>query len=730
MSQMHRRSQRISRRTALRVTLAAGVAATFGLAAGADGRVTSAARSAVAAVLGKQAGPTPRILLPDDFTAIRAKIDGQAWARDVFGSLKRFADGLVAGAPPIPETGGGWFHAGGEGYEITRVHNRLAEGVRALGIVYRLTDDMAYVQAARSILLGYATRYPGYEPHDQYGRTGPKAYHPGKATSQGLDEGIWLAALAFGYDLVQEGIAAEDRQTIASGLLRPAADLLTAYNVGRQNHQTYYNLGIGLTGFALAEPRYVEHAILKPDSGLVYQLSPGASYTADGFWYEGSVHYHYYALEGILGLAEAAQRNGYDPYGLPLLRAAFEFPLAYADAEGRLPAFNDGPPASLFESWRGRQYEIAYARYGDPRYGALVARAGRSNSYHSLVYGVAELPAPSELTTGSGPSTILADRTIPVLRAGEGSRRLQLAINAMPYVGSHSQPAQLEIDLSAGPNRVVPAPASIKYADPLHAGWYRQTISHSTVIVEGKSQGRGGPTEIVAFQAGTLAQVSRVRSGSAYPGTLLDRICVLLDVGLLDLFLVTGGQEATLDWALHHAGDLAVELPTQARRAPPLPGYQELEDVFDGRTDAPWRARWTLADGSQSALWVGAAPGTTVIAGRGYIGGPDQNNDPTMVSALIVRRQAASTAFLSALLEGGDGSETVTIRPATRGGTAVGAEQAVGLTIATATATYAVWLAAGPESYQIDGRQMVGGQVLVERTDTDGMTRTESAALG
>jgi len=37
------------------------------------------------------------------------------------------------------------------------------------------------------------------------------------------------------------------------------------------------------------------------------------------------------------------------------------------------------------------------------------------------------------------------------------------------------------MELTAGPHRLVPAPASIKYADPLHAGWYRQTVSHSTV---------------------------------------------------------------------------------------------------------------------------------------------------------------------------------------------------------------------------------------------------------
>jgi hypothetical protein len=675
-----------------------------------------------------QSGAGPRILQASDFAAIRAKIDGQSWARDSFNALKRAADGLVKSRPPIPDQGGGWFHAGGEGYEISRVHNRLAEGARTLGLVYRLTDDPTYAQAAGEILTGYAGTYQGYEAHDQYGRTGPKAYHPGKALSQGLDEGIWLGWLAYGYDLAREALPAADREAIGSGLLRPAADLLTAYNVGRGNHQSYFNLGIGLAGFALDEPRYVEHAILKPDSGLLYQLGPGGSFTSDGFWYEGSAHYHFYALEGVLGLAEAAQRNGFEPYALPSLRAAFDFPLAYADAQGRLPAFNDGPPAALSDAWRARMYEIGFARFGDPRYAELLAKAGRGSSIHGLVYGVPILPRTEPYLPGQDGSTLLADRTLPVLRAGLGANRLQVSVNGMAYVGAHTQPSQLEMELTSGPNRLVPAPASIKYADPLHALWYRQTVSHSTVVVGGKSQERGQPTEVVAFHAGALFQATRLRTTSAYPGAVLDRTVLLTEAGLVDLFLVRAPAATTLDWVLHHAGVLTTELAMLPRRAPPLPGYQELEDVSEGRTDAHWRAHWSLPDGSQSSLWLAGEPGTAVIAGLGRIGAPDQSNAPDAVSATIVRREAAATTFVAVLLPGDDGTATITTMPALRDGAPVTADEAVGFQIRLPGATYDVMLALGASAYEVGGRQVAGGQIVVTRTDGNGV-QSEGVAL-
>jgi len=535
--------------------------------------------------------------------------------------------------------------------------------------------------------------------------------------------------MAFGCDLIRDALMDAERATIASGLMRPAAELLMGYNVGRQNHQTYYNLGIGLAGFAIDEPRYIEHAIVKPDSGLLFQLGPGASYTTDGFWYEGSVHYHFYALEGIIGLAEAAQRNGYEPYAMPSLRGAFDFPLAYADAAGNLPAFNDGPPASLYEPWRARMYEIGYTRYADPRYAALLAKVGRGSSIHGLVYGVPVLPETDPFAPGQTASVLLADRTVPVLRAGTGDRRLQLAVNGMSYVGAHTQPSQLEIELSTGATRLVPAPASIKYADPLHAGWYRQTVSHSTVVVNGKSQERGRPVDLGTFYAGALFQVARLRTTSAYPGALLDRTSILLDVGMIDVFTVRAAPDSTIDWVLHHAGHLTAELASLPRRAPPLPGYQELDDVQEGRTDADWRARWLLPDGSTSSLWLAGAPGTVVISGLGHIGGADQNNAPDPVSAVIVRREAEATAFVAALLPGDDGTASVTLLPATRADTAVPASVAVGLQIVTTRGTYEVLVLPDAAPSDIGGREVAGGQIVVTFTDSAGSTQTEQTPL-
>src|SRR5262245_55466980 len=67
-----------------------------------------------------QPGRGPRFLLATDLDEIRGRLTAQPWAREAFAELKRTADGLTRALPPVPEQGGGWFHAGGEAYEVTR----------------------------------------------------------------------------------------------------------------------------------------------------------------------------------------------------------------------------------------------------------------------------------------------------------------------------------------------------------------------------------------------------------------------------------------------------------------------------------------------------------------------------------------------------------------------------------------------------------------------------------
>jgi hypothetical protein len=115
------------------------------------------------------------------------------------------------------------------------------------------------------------------------GRAGAKASAGGRATAQGINEAAWSFPGVVA-DLIYDTLTPAERERIEKNVLRRAAELLMVNNEGRHNHQSWYNSGIGVIGFVLAEPEYVDHALNKGGSGFYYQMKN--SVTADGMWHE------------------------------------------------------------------------------------------------------------------------------------------------------------------------------------------------------------------------------------------------------------------------------------------------------------------------------------------------------------------------------------------------------------------------------------------------------------
>ena len=103
---------------------------------------------------------------------------------------------------------------------IGQQHQRIANAARDLGLAYQFTGESKYARQAAAILLDYAGKYASYPRHTT---TGKDAVGGGKVLAQTLDESVWLIPLAWGYDLVWDRLAPEERSRIETGVLPPAA---------------------------------------------------------------------------------------------------------------------------------------------------------------------------------------------------------------------------------------------------------------------------------------------------------------------------------------------------------------------------------------------------------------------------------------------------------------------------------------------------------------------------
>ena len=551
-----------------------------------------------------------------------------------------------------PAKGGGFYHDPNSDYQTTAEHYRCSQGARDLALLRWILGDEVYVEPARAILLAYARTYTTFAVHDKEGRTSGRLSAPGRATAQAINEAKWLIPLAWAYDLLYDRFDPEEREAIERGVFHPAARLIMANDEGRHNHQSWYNAGVGVVGFLLGEQEYVDYALHKPGSGFHAQME--ASLTPDGFWYEGSGHYHFFALESLLYLAEAAAYSGVWLYG-ERVHAMFRFPLRFADPQHRMPRINDGREVDLTQPDRLALYEIGYRRYGDPEFAALLAR-GERKSLWFLLFGE---------EAGAGGAAAAGDADFPpgdareagealpcglvVLRQGKGDGASYAVLNLMPHAGGHSHPDKLGLVYYAAGRTMAPDSGSIRYRDPLHLKWFKHTIAHNTVTVDLRPQSPAPAAELLGFVHTPYVTMARARTAGAYPGVIGERTLVMTGTYLLDIFRVTSGEFHWWDWAYRNVGRLAPPDGSAGGAAggARVPGYDDIQLISALETGEAWSCRWEIEGGPGVLLQMAPGHGTTVYFGRAPIASSTVHDavDERPVDMVVVRRRSNGTIF-------------------------------------------------------------------------------------
>lgn len=511
--------------------------------------------------------------------------------------------------------------------------------------MYQFTGDTAYAEKAKEIMLAYTETYATYEITDSKGRVGDAADAGGRATSQAINEARWIIPLAWSYDLIFDQMSEAERTTIEDKLLRPAAELIMLNNEGRHNHQTWYNSGVGVVGFVLGDAEYIWYSLLKDDSSLNYQLDK--SVTDDGMWYEGSMHYQFYVLRAFQPLMEATHHAGFDVYDNPQYKALFDFMVTYADPNLEMPTINDGRVVNLTDSDRVTYYELAYRRLGDPRYVPIIEQSDRTD-LNALLYGVGEL---GESAEPEWETELYTDSDLAVLRSGTADDGIQATVNFMGYQGGHSHADQMGLVLYGNGEELSPDTGSIKYRLPEQEGYFKSSVAHNVLVVDGTSQARALGATMTKFISENSVQMIQTRSSDLYEGVTLQRTVLMNDDYLIDLFNATSAEPHTYDWVYRNRGSLS----TTSDGFSPLDalagehGYEYLTGLESAQIDGDLQADWSVsADANVRATLLGA-PGTTYVTARGPIAarvGDEIAGQP--IPLVISRREGvASTQFAS-----------------------------------------------------------------------------------
>ena len=158
----------------------------------------------------------------NDLTRARQRAKENSWSAEILAAMRTRVDIWLAHPADVPTLAGGWVHdyacpehwcaltfdpaspfvhrcphgetRTGEKLDAAwRVleHRRIANAARDLALIFALTDEHTYANAACEILMQYAHLYANYTGAD----TAPAWMLKGRAFQQALTEAIWAVPI-------------------------------------------------------------------------------------------------------------------------------------------------------------------------------------------------------------------------------------------------------------------------------------------------------------------------------------------------------------------------------------------------------------------------------------------------------------------------------------------------------------------------------------------------------
>ena len=534
------------------------------------------------------------------------------------------------------------------------VLDRTTTAARLLAIGYVGAGREDMLELAKRIILGYADNYKSYEVHGDIPYNNPVRF-----TSQVLSDAHPIFELSISYGLIKDTFSESERKHIECDLFRPAAEHQIKYLTPQiHNHEVVICSSIAAIGFVIDDESLVRYA-RDEKYGLKYQIDH--AYLDDDFWFECSTGYHFFALRWFINFEMMAKNTKHglfrDEHYREKLYRALLFPKKLHIGEGRLPRFNDGGSGTLHGF--GDVYEYPYTVFGTKELGDVLAECyageNRDESVTALLWGADLIPENAEPLAKE--NYISENGTNLAILHGTDDR--YFVFKAMPYGGEHDHYDRLGISFDAFGAGISPDFGTASgYGSPLHYGYYKNTASHNTVIIDGENMAPcdtrvneycvSAPDDIY-LDAETLPPEDykmldsftiKQWSDEAYRGVRMRRVISWHDKYFIDVFSVESENDLRKEYTLH----------LNARHVSPKEGRYINGFTSDGAQKYLKNCYTTKRDGVAKLSYRGKANVDVYTEASGlelvFADGPDNPADKN-VSYLLERSNDKCPIFVN-----------------------------------------------------------------------------------
>ena len=538
---------------------------------------------------------------------MRTAAQGDGSFAKAFNKRKANIDALLSEPinVPIPaDAGGGYTH---------EVHKKNYAIMRDAGRLYLITQDKKYAHLVRDILFKYADMYPTLPLHPKQ-----KEQSPGKLFWQSLNEAVWLVYSIQGYDAIKSALTEQERSRIENGVFIPMVSYLSEQSPQTfnkiHNHGTWAVAAVGMTGYVLDKPEWVEQSLYGLDKtgkgGFMRQLDE--LFSPQGYYNEGP-YYQRYALHPFVLFAKAIDVNEPERKifeyrnGILLKAVKTTIELSY---NGLFFGINDAIKDKGIDTIELVQ-GVAIA-YDKTREAGLVSIAKQQNHILLTGYGLAIAEAIDNNAQQPYPFTskVFGDGidgtkgALVVMRDNQQADHQALVFKATSQGLGHGHFDKLnwifyndgeEVVYDYGAARFLNVEA--KYGGHYLAentSYAKQTIAHNTLVVDETSHFNGKTKvgnqyypELIFTEFEPSLQIASARMQNAYDDVVFSRTQALVStqegfVFVVDIVDVESQKEHQFDLPVHFYGqiiDSNIALNRQNKVQPALGeknGYQHL----------------------------------------------------------------------------------------------------------------------------------------------------------
>ena len=630
------------------------------------------------------AGDHPNLVISAaDVDAMQGAVEKPGRFRTAFESSKSAVDRALQApiAVPVPaDAGGGYTH---------EQHKKNYQLMYNTGVLYQITEDPKYAERVRDMLLAYAELYPALPLHP---KRRPGATNPGKLFWQSLNEAVWLVYTIQAYDLIRPSLTDAEAEKIEQGALRPVAKFLSVDSPKTfnkvHNHGTWLTAGVGMAGYVLDEPEWVEQALLDLDKsgkgGFLRQLS--TLFSPDGYYNEGP-YYQRYALMPFVTFAKAIENNeperGIFEYRDGIVMKAIDTTIQLSYNNLFFPINDAIKSKGIDTAELVLGVTIAYGESGNPQLLDIAAKqdqillsgdglkvAQALDAGEQQPYEFKSLAFRDGKDGDEGALVVLRQQT-----DGEQALLFKPAAQGMGHGHFdkltwqfYDRGEEIVTDYGAARFLNVEAKNGGRYLKE-NETWAKQSIAHNTVVVDETSHfdsnlntANKNHPDLLFFHADDQVKISAAKIDSAYPGVSLKRTLALVnnpDSGVtfaIDLFEVESSGKHQLDLPVHYNGQLVdtsfnLQGYTDSLKAlGEQNGYQHLWLKARGKPESGLAQVTWLNDNGRFYTQSSLVDGDTELLFT-ELGANDPNFNLRSEKALITRRDNTSAHTFVSVLE-------------------------------------------------------------------------------